>query len=1073
MLARALDLPLLAAQREIWMKQKIDPDNPIYNVGQYADIRGAVDPALFEDALRQAVAEAEAFWVRISEGADGPRQIIDDYPKWSMSFIDMSAELDPQLAAENWMKADLAKVDDITRGPLFNFILFKVSPEWFLWYSRVHHIIIDGFGGWLFSQRVADLYTAKVNNLPNGSSAFSPLQSLLDEERKYYATEQFVRDRQYWLESLAEMPEPVSFTDKPSFMSSGFLRQTGYFQPAGVETLQMIAHGAGASLSHVITALAVAYINRLTGANDNIFGLPATARLGAVSRNTPSNLVNMLPLRVTVFPDMTVSQLVPQVAQKIRRGLRHQRYRSEDLRRDLGLASTNRRLFGVLINVWSFNEDLYFAGHHATIHNLSNGGVEDLSIVVYYGSKDGGLRIDFNANPNLYTVADLLTHQRRFLRFLASVVAESQQTIGRIDLLEAEERRRILEDWNATEARYPAAGGQQEMCLHHLFEGQAGRTPDAMAVSFGTEQITYGELERSANRLANFLRARGVELESRVGICVERSVEMTVAILGVLKAGAACVPLDPSYPVERLKYMVRDGKVHWLITVGDAADVARQLLVDDAVQILRLDYEEIEAEASTPPQLTVDPENLLYVIYTSGSTGRPKGVALSHLAVANLICWDGTILLPKSRTLQFSSLNFDASFHELFMTWASGGAIVLITREQQRDPRSLSVEIRNQRVERLNLPAAAIDPILEELAAAGDDSVSELISTAEQMQIAPRWWQWLERRCCSVWNHYGPSETHVITAWQAWSNSLGNLNHPPIGRPIANCRAYVLNGELQPVPQGVVGELYLGGVGVARGYLNQAQQTAERFLPDLHNPTAGARMYRTGDLARHLHDGGVEYLGRIDHQVKIRGFRVELGEIEARLAEHSAVREAAVVAREDRPGEKQLVGYVVLRSTTSCANNPETRDETGALPKELKRYVANQLPEYMVPVAIVVLDRLPLTANGKLDRKALPVPEVTSAADYRAPQKPQEKILCELCAEVLGVERVGIEDNFFDLGGHSLLVMQMMSRVQAALEVELDIRTLFEFPTMRALAEVIEEKLREQIEQLSEQESPS
>jgi glyine---[glycyl-carrier protein] ligase len=1083
MLVKDLNLPLLAAQRETWLKQKMDPDNPIHNVGQYTDISGAVDPALFEDALRQAVAETESLCVRISEDVDGPRQIIDGYPNWSMPFIDVSAESDPHLAAENWMKADLARVDDITRGPLFSFVLFKLRPERFLWYSRVHHIVMDGFGAWLVARRIADIYTAKVNNLADGDSALGSLQLLLDEERKYRESAQFTKDRQYWLECLAEMPEPVSFTDKPPFTSSSFLRHTEYFQSSGAEALQMIARSAGASLSQVITAVTAAYTHRLTGANDIILGLPVTGRLGSVSQSTPSNSVNMLPLRLTVLPEMTMLELAQQIAQKTRRGLRHQRYRSEDLRRDLGLGSTSRRLYGPVINVMSFNNDLYFAGHHGAMRNLSNGGVEDLSIMVYYGSKDGQLRIDFNANPALYTIDGLFTHQQRFLRFLEAIASDPYRAVRQIDLLDAEERNRILGKWNDTAYEVP------ETTIPSLFELQVEKRPDAIALVFENSSLSYAKLDERANQLARYLIGQGIGPEDLVGVCLERSMEMVVSILGVMKSGAAYLPFDPGYPAERLAHILNiAGPV---LTI--CASESRKRLPQTAAALI-LDDPETEDSVgplakSNPggarPIAELLPGHPAYVIYTSGSTGAPKGVVVEHGAVCAFFhaISRSVTFGPGDCQVAMTNITFDISVLELLLPLFYGAKVAIASNEETRDLVKLSALMRNQQVNSIQTTPSRWMRMVQtdsaflrhvRILVGGEPLSSELA-------------QQLRQSGAVVNNLYGPTEatiwssSHILTDRDVTNEASGVVT---IGRPLYNYKMYALDQSLQLMPAGVAGELYIAGAGLARGYLKLPALTAERFVANPFGPE-GSRMYQTGDMVQWLEDGCLDFLGRTDQQVKIRGGRVELVEVEAALSRHPAVAQAVALAREKRPGEKQLVGYVELRtewlaglaatsdgaSPEGYANDSGWRGKTGVLIKELRSFVRDQLPEYMAPAAIVIMDRLPLTANGKLDRNALPAPDIAAAADYRAPQKPQEKILCELCAELLGLERVGIEDNFFDLGGHSLLVTQLMSRIHAALGVELDIRTLFEFPTMKALAEVIEEKLRDQIERISDQEA--
>ena len=441
---RGTGLPLTAAQLGVWFAQKLDPANPSYNIAQSTEIYGPVDPTLFRAAIIQALVETEAFRVHFIEEGDGPRQVIDPRSESPISLLDVSAELDPQAAAEAWMKVDLAKAFDLLHGPLFCFALFKAAPERFFWYQRFHHIAMDGFGGALFEQRVTEIYTALANKLPCGENPFGSFAVLLEEDASYRTSPRFARDRQYWLESLADRPELVSLSSRRSTNCNRFLRQTAYLPHSSAETLRSVALGARAGLPEIIVVATALYLHRLTGAQELVVGLPVTGRLGAVARRTPGMLANVLPLRLKVHPAMRLAELMDQVAQRVRRALLHQRYRTEDLLRDLGLLAHDQKLFATSVNVMPFDYDLRLAGHHTTVRNLSNGLVQDLSVVVYDQSKSSELRIDFDANPALYSTDELADHQQRFLRLLATIAADPGQPVGQIDLLAPEERHQLL-----------------------------------------------------------------------------------------------------------------------------------------------------------------------------------------------------------------------------------------------------------------------------------------------------------------------------------------------------------------------------------------------------------------------------------------------------------------------------------------------------------------------------------------------------------------------------------------------------------------------------------------------------
>lgn len=585
-------------------------------------------------------------------------------------------------------------------------------------------------------------------------------------------------------------------------------------------------------------------------------------------------------------------------------------------------------------------------------------------------------------------------------------------------------------------------------CVHQLFEAQAQRTPEAIAVVHGASRRTYRELDQKADQLAARLKASGVGSDVLVGLCADRSIESVTALLAILKAGGAYVPLDPAYPAERLAFMIEDAGVVVLLTQSHLlgrlpATRIEKICLDTWNQSAAQAASELHARPTSPTNL----DSLAYVIYTSGSTGRPKGVAMPHRALVNLLNWHADTLpvTPGERTLQFTSLSFDVSFQEIFSTWCGGGTLVLMNEGLRRDPGSLWQYLREQEITRLFLPFVALQQLAEaaDLSAEVPTSLREVITAGEQLRITPAILALFRRLpAARLHNHYGPTETHVVTSYTLPEDRNIWPVLPPIGRPIANCQAFLLNEHCQPVPAGEVGELYLGGACLARGYLNRPDLTNQKFIRDSFSPEAQARLYRTGDLARRNPDGDLEFIGRTDDQVKIRGFRVELGEIEALLSEHPAVRECVVQAW-DFAGERRLVAYVVPRP-----GQPDLRSA-------LRSYLRTRVADFMVPAHYVLLDHLPLTPSGKVNRRGLPKPDLSreiSGVEFVAPKSQTEEIIASAWRAVLGLAKVGTADNFFDLGGSSLKLVEVQRRLEQALGREVPITTLFQYPTVATLA---------------------
>jgi amino acid adenylation domain-containing protein len=915
-------LSLSAAQREIWFaEQRLNTANRVYNSGECVEIYGPVDPVLFEAALRRVVGEVDSLHVRFVEDSDGPRQVVEPLSEWLMPVVDVSEEPDPHMAAEDWMAADVARPMDLARGPLFSYALIKVRPDLFWWYQNHHHIVMDGFGSSLVARRVAEIYTALVHGLTCDQNAFGSLRQLLDSDSNYRTSEQFAKDQKYWTRRFSDRPEPTRIVGRSSGIPESFVHRTAFLSPSGVDGLRVAARRAGVQWSRMVIAATAVYVHRLTGARDVVVGLSVTARQDPELKRIPGMVANVVPLRLSVRPDMSLSLLIRHVAEEVREAVIHQRYRGEDLHRDLDLNGNVGTFFAPLINVMPFDCDLHFAGYRAAMHNISAGFI-DLSFIVRGRRDCSELRIDFDAHPEVCSTDDLAAHQQRFLSLLETIsVADQDQPISRIDLLTTEERHWLLVECNDTAVPVPAVS------LPVLVQTQVHATPEAVAVVCGDVTLTYAQLNARANRLAHALIAQGVGPEQIVALALPRSANMIVAVLAVLKAGAAYLPLDPDYPAERITFMLTDAVPALLVTtttinrVLDTPGLSR-LVVDEPDTVTILDHQPDTDPTDTHRTGPLIPTHPAYLIYTSGSTGTPKAVVVSHHSVVNLVGWAVSSFGPArlSRVLASTPLNFDVSVFEMLGPLACGGSVEVVRN-------LLALTERGQAGWSVSLISAVPSALSQVLAHGGVDVKADVVVLAGE-GLAQQTMHGIQAAipACQVANIYGPTEATVYaTAW--YSDTTVSIA-PPIGQPISNTRVYVLDAGLQPVPVGVAGELYIGGTGLARGYLGRPGLTAQRFVADPYGPV-GARMYRTGDLVRWRPEGNLVFVGRVDDQVKVRGFRIEPGEIETVLAGHPEVARVAVIAREDRPEDRRLVAYVVADSAGRIRNEQAERDQVG------------------------------------------------------------------------------------------------------------------------------------------------
>ncbi|MFI0999381.1 amino acid adenylation domain-containing protein, partial [Streptomyces galbus] len=1032
-------LPLTAAQREIWIaEQRLGRGNRVFRVAEYLEIHGSVDPRLFARALTTVVAEAQALHVRFVEEPGGVRQVLRDPADQPLTVTDLSLEPDPEQAARAWMDNAVARPMDLTDDPLFEYALLKLSGDRFWWYQGYHHAVMDAFGSLLITRRVADVYTALAEGGTAGGSPFGTLSDLITTEQAYRTSERFRQDRTYWTQRFADRPQPAALVGTPSTTPERYLRHTGTLEQTEHTALRDAARRARVPWSHLVIAAAALHVHRMTGADTVVLGLPVTARLTQVERRTPGTAANVLPLRLTLRPELTLGGLLAQIGEHVRELGGHQRYRAEDIQRDLALPSRPGTWYAPVVNVMSFDYAITFAGLPTTAHNLSSGLVGDFTLAVWDRRDGSGPAIDVNAHPELCTGDELAVHHRR-LRTALRAVAESDvsRPIGRMDLLSVGEREAVL--------GVPSVVVPSGVTLPELFEARVAAGPDAVAVVWDGGSLSYGEVNERANRLAHELVGRGVGPEDVVALVLPRGAELVVAVLAVLKAGGAYLPVDPAYPAARVAYMVADAGPVLVVTTSGHRGVVGAVSGAPVVLLDRLD---VRGRSGDNPVTALAPGHPAYVIYTSGSTGRPKGVVVAHRNVARLFDatrkWFG--FGPDDVWTLFHSYAFDFSVWELFGALLHGGRLVVVPYEVSRTPGAFLDLLADHGVTVLNqTPSAFYQLAQADADAPGRELALRTVVFGGEALQPSRLADWYRRRpddSPALINMYGITETTVHVTYQPLTRERATAAASVIGVAIPDLRTYVLGPGLELAAPGVVGELYVAGPGVARGYLGRPGLTAERFVADPYAVEPGTRMYRTGDLVRWNQDGELEFVGRADHQIKIRGFRIELGEIENVLTDHPDVTEAAVVVREEQSGGGRLIAYAVVRGSLHG--------------EDVREFVRERLPEHMVPAAVVVLDSLPLTGNGKLDRAALPAPEFAPAGSGREARTPQEQIVCDLFAQVLELPRTGVDDDFFDLGGHSLLATRLIAQIRAAFGVELELRALFDGPTPAAVAALLD-----------------
>lgn len=1046
--ARNIELPLSLTQQRFWFLDQMEGANPAYNIVRVLNLQGSLNFTALEGAIATIINRHET--LRTSFGiADGkPIQIIADKLAFTLPIIDLQklAEEHKIAEAQKLITNEYLRPFELNESSLLRVTLIQLGKKSHQLLIIMHHIISDAWSTGNFLQELSVIYSALKAGLP------SPLPELSIQYADYaYWQRQWLENQpaqiDYWKQQLADIPTVIELpTDRSRTAIQTFRGDLQKFQFDSQLThkLKSLSQKSGSSLFMTLLTAFVILLSRYSGQEDIVIGSPISNRNRVALEPLIGFFVNTLVLRTRLEGNPTFIELLQQVRQVSLDAYAHQDVPFDQLVETLQPQRhlSHSPLFQVMFVLQNSPVSKLELGNlqvtQIELARATAGATFDLTLSMQ--EKDSALGTEligaFEYNANLFDADTIARMVESFHTLVEAIVADPQERIRTLPLLTASQKHQLLVEWNNTRTDYP------QKSIHQLFEEQVDKTPDAVAVVFEDQQLTYQQLNLQANKLAHYLQFLGVEPEILVGVYLERSLEMIVGYLGIFKAGGAYVPLDPNYPPERLNYMVADSQMSIILTHSSLLPHLSSTLEQSQTKIICWDKDfeiEIACQSSDNPINNCTPDNLAYVIYTSGSTGRPKGVLIQHSALLNLVFWHLKNFEVKSsdRATQLAGTAFDAAVWELWPYLVVGASIYLIKSEFLLSAKTLQEKLISDDITISFIPT----PLAEQfclLSWSANTTLRTMLTGGDRLNSYP-----LNKLPFKFFNNYGPTENTVVTTSGQILPAASDSKFPPIGRPIANTQIYILDPYLQPLPIGVYGEIYIGGLSLARGYLNRPDLTSERFIA---NPfVANERLYKTGDLGRYLPDGNIEFLGRIDHQVKIRGFRIELGEIETVLTQHPQVQQVVVIVREDHPGNKYLTAYIVSATETLTSS-------------ELRQFLKGNLPEYMIPAAFVMLKALPLTPNGKVDRLVLPKPEITNSeleTAFIAPGTALEAKLAEIWCTVLHLEQVGIYDNFFELGGHSLLITSVISRIQEHFSIVLPLRSLFTAPTIAELSQVI------------------
>jgi len=1034
----------------MWTAQKLRPQDPIYNLTQYWDLKGPLQPDAFAQAFQCVIDRFEPMRTVFREADGIPQREVLPQLSSPLQRMDYSKQANPRQESAKWIEAR-SRVKFPLDQPLFESALIKLAEDDWRWMLRLHHMITDGTSTQLLYQHMQAYYQAALEGTLEAMPPLPSYNLIVAQERRNRRSPRYAENRRYWQEKLAEPLSPLAFYgEQRQRQSTRIYREYVDLGPMRTQAFRKWAQSEGllfksssATLQNIFAALLLTLIEKITGERRLRLASPFRNRRSELERTTPGLLMQILPLQIEIEQGETFSSLVRKVSFETQDILRHREYTVR--------SPLNQPLFEIGLNFHTaaYGQFLDFETNFTRV--FSGHEEETLALQVRDYSPDESIRLEFDFHADVFLERDRKRLIEHFMRLANAFLIDPDQALDDVELLSPAERTWLLEELNSTHSPLPA-----NETVVSLFEKQVQNTPQSPAVEYENQGWTYEQLNARANQIAHTLRGFGVGAEDIVGLAVDKSLDMAAAMLGILKAGAAYLPMDPAFPEARLQYMLDDSDAEIVIT---SSPHAKRFHQTKAIMLcLDRDLERILAAPSDNPRPLPDQGHLAYVIYTSGSTGQPKGVAVEHRSLHNYACWLRAEYGHRrsDRVLQFNSISWDGSIEEIFPTLITGATLVLRTASmidtfagflEQCEALGITTAlpptaywhelVRAMEEDGLRLPSSI------RLVAVGGERASP--------QIVAKWFE-LTSADVRLINAYGPTEATVsatkyeLTGRQA---QVGEWSDVPIGKPLPNSQTYVLNPAGKPVPQGVPGELFIGGACLARGYINRPEETAQRFLPNPFSEEPGARMYRTGDLVRHLPSGDLVFLGRLDQQVKVRGHRIELGEVESVIREYAAIDDCAMIARREKDStHTQLLAYVVLRAGV---------DQDAEL-HNLQTHIKAQLPAFMLPAAIIPLPQIPRALSGKVDGKALPTPESAHMTKHQSlvePRDQTERQLARIWGEVLGVSPIGVHDNFFELGGHSLLAVRLFSQIEKQLSVQIPLASLFEAPTIAQQADFL------------------
>ena len=1038
-------IPLSFAQQRLWFLDRLEPNSSFYNMPHAVRLSGELNLEVLQQALDAIVVHHEIIRTNYRSDRQGnPSQVIAVPQSVELSIFDLQqyraeereTQVQKLLQQQSQRPFDLAS-DMMLRGSLL-----RLAPQEHILLLVMHHIASDGWSMGILWQQLTQLYQAFLAKRPHPLKT-SPIQyaDYAVWQREWLSGAVLDGQLSYWQQQLAgakPLLELPTDRPRPAIQTYSGARQSFTIPKSTCDRLQKLGRQAGVTLYMSLLAAFQTLLYRYSSQEDILVGSPIAGRNRAESENLIGFFVNTLVLRTDLSGNPSFQELLARVRSVTLDAYAHQDLPFEKLVEELNpeRSLSYSPLFQVMFVLQNEPKPAKLLGltEHPVPINLETAKFD---LILSVTEKDDLLLGSWSYNTDLFDAATIERMTANFQTLLAGIVENPQQPIAQLPILTPAEQHQLLVEWNQTDTEYP-----RNKCIHVLFEEQVEQTPEAVALVFAGQQLTYRELNERANQLAHYLQQLGVKPQVRVGICLERSLAMVVGLLGILKAGGAYVPLDADYPQERLKLMLSDSQVDVLLT----QEKLLTQIPDNRAKLVCLDthWHNISQEARQNPISEAQANDLAYICYTSGSTGKPKGVSVPHRGVVRLVKETNYVnFSSKEVFLQLASISFDASTFEIWGSLLNGAKLVLMPAHTP-SLEELGAIIQHHQVTTLWLTAGLfhlmVDKRIQDL-----KPVGQLLAGGDVLSVTHVQKVLQELPDCQLINGYGPTENTTFTCCYPITKLPPNGNSIPIGKAIANTQVYILDPDLQPVPIGVFGELYIGGDGLAQGYFNRPELTTERFIPNPFSNDSQARFYKTGDLVRYLPDGNLEFVGRQDNQVKIRGFRIELAEIESAIAQHPSIQETTVIAREDLPGEKRLVAYVVTQQELNSS--------------ELRSFMQERLPNYMMPSVFVFLDTLPLTPNGKVDRRALPAPDTSNIqldTNFVPPSNPTEEILATIWIELLGLERVGIHDNFFELGGHSLLALRLFAKIEQTFGKVFSLATLFEASTIQDLAKVID-----------------